>query len=152
MSLLSSRSGSGPKIELKSKECIDSVLQPLKDYITIKINGSLTCEDIFRTVENMAVNKTSVHSVSKQYENVARETSIRYHLKKSDIEELIQSNEKILLQDPKILKTSKSYEFAVDFTNDPYYGKTDSSCEKYVYVDRLRSQKFFLLLHLPLHQ
>ncbi len=98
-------------------------MQPLKDYITM-INGSLTCEDIF-TVENMAVNKTSVHSVSKQYENVARETSIRYHLKKSDIEELIQSNEKILLQDPKILKTSKSYEFAVDFTNDPYYGKTD---------------------------
>ena len=64
MSLLSSKSGYSPKIELKSKECIDSILQPLIDHVTIKINGSLTSEDIFRTVVNMAVNKTSVHSVS----------------------------------------------------------------------------------------
>jgi putative transposase len=53
------------------------------------------------------------------------------------MEELIKSNEKILLQEVvKTLKTDKSYEFAVDYTNDPYYGKTDSSNEKYV----IRSQ------------
>jgi len=133
MSLLPSKPGYGPKIELTSKKCIDAVLQPLNDHVTIKINGSLTCEDIFRTVVNMAVNKTSVHCVSKQYQDIACETSILYHLKKLDIEELILSNEKILLQNPiKTLKTDKSYEFAVDFTNDPYYGKTDSSFEKYV--------------------
>jgi putative transposase len=53
------------------------------------------------------------------------------------MEELIKSNEKILLQEVvKTLKTGKGYEFAVDYTNDPYYGKTDSSNEKYV----IRSQ------------
>jgi putative transposase len=47
------------------------------------------------------------------------------------MEELIKSNEKILLQEVvKTLTTDKSYEFAVDYTNDPYYGKTDSSNEK----------------------
>ena len=133
MSLLPSKSGYGPKIELKSKECIDAVLQPLKDHVTIKINGSLTCEDIFRTVVNMSVGKNSVHSVSKQYQDVACETSLRYHLKKLNMEELIKSNEKILLQEPiKTLKTGKSYEFAIDLTDDPYYGKIDSSNEKYV--------------------
>ena len=133
MSLLPSKSGSGPKIELKSKECIDAVLQPLKDHVTIKINGSLTCEDIFRTVVNMSVNKNSVHSVSKQYQDVACETSLRYHLKKLNMEELIKSNEKILLQELiKTLKTGKSYEFAIDLTDDPYYGKIDLSNEKYV--------------------
>lgn len=137
MSFLPSKSGYGPKIELKSKECIDAVLQPLKDHVTIKINGSLTCEGIFRTVVNMSVNKNSVHSVSKQYQDVACETSLRYHLKKLNMEELIKSNEKILLQELiKTLKTDKSYEFAVDLTNDPYYGKTDLSNEKYV----IRSQ------------
>src|SRR5665647_384854 len=50
MSLLSHKHGSSPKIELKSKECIDLVLQPLKYHVTIKVNGSLTSEDIFRTV------------------------------------------------------------------------------------------------------
>ncbi len=49
------------------------------------------------------------------------------------MDELIKSNENILLQEIiETLKTGKSYEFAVDYTNDPYYGKKDSSNEKYV--------------------
>ena len=133
MSLLSYKRNYSPEIGLKSKECIDSVLKPLTDHVTIKVNGSLTSEDIFLTVMSMSVEKNSVHSVSKQYHNVACETSLRYHLKKLNMEELINSNEKILLQEPiKTLKTGKSYEFAIDLTDDPYYGKIDSSNEKYV--------------------
>ena len=133
MSLLSNKRVYDHKFGLKSKECIDSVLKPLTDHVTIKVNGSLTSEDIFLTVMSMSVDKNSVHSVSKQYHNVACETSLRYHLKKLNMEELINSNEKILLQEPiKTLKTSKSYEFAIDLTDDPYYGKIDSSNEKYV--------------------
>ena len=82
MSFLSYKHGFSPKIELKSKECIDLVLQPLKYHVTIKVNGSLTSENIFRTVVSMAVDNNSVHSVSKQYQDVACETSLRYHLKK----------------------------------------------------------------------
>ena len=81
----------------------------------------------------MAVDKNSVHSVAKQYLDVACETSLRYHLKKLNMDELIKSNEKILLQEiVKTLKTGKSYEFAADYTNDPYYGEIDPSNEKYV--------------------
>ena len=82
MPFLSYKHGNNPRIELKSKICIDTVLQPLKDHITIKVNGSLTSEDIFRTVVSMAVDKNSVHSVSKHYQDVACETSLQYHLKK----------------------------------------------------------------------
>ena len=137
MSLLSNKPRYKPIIELKSKKCIETVLQPLSDHVTIKINGSLTCEDVFRTVVSMAVNRNSVHSVSTRYQDVACETSLRYHLKKLNMDELIKSNENILLQQVlNTLKTDKSYEFAADYTNDPYYGKTDSSNEKYV----IRSQ------------
>ena len=126
-----------PKIELKSNKCIDTILKPLSDHVTIKINGYLTSEDIFRTVISMSVNRNSVHSVTARYQDFACETSLRYHLKKLNMEELIKSNEKILLQEAlKTLKTGKSYEFAADYTNNPYYGKTDSSNEKYV----IRSQ------------
>ena len=152
MSFLPSKSGYGPKIELKSKGCIDAVLQPLKDHVTIKINGSLTCEGIFRTVVNMSVNKNSVHSVSKQYQDVACETSLRYHLKKLNMEELIKSNEKILLQELiKTLKTDKSYEFAIDITDDPYYGKIDSSNEKYVISGQAKKSTNSFYSYLPLH-
>src|SRR5450756_1949498 len=117
MSLLPSEHVYSPKIGLKSKECIDFVLQPLKDHVTIKVNGSLTSEDIFRTVVSMAVDKNSVHSVSKQYQDVACETYLRYYLKKLNMEELIKSNEKILLQELiKTLKTGKSYE-SVSYTH-----------------------------------
>ena len=63
MSFLSSKGGYSSKIELKSKYCIDSVLEPLISHITLRINGSLTSEDFIRTVVNMAVNKSSIHSV-----------------------------------------------------------------------------------------
>ena len=112
MSLLSNKLGFNPKIELKSKKCIDTLLQPLSDHVTIKINGSLTSEDIFRTVISMSVNKNSVHSVTARYQDVACETDLRYHLKKLNMEELIKSNEKILLQELiKTLKTGKSDTF-----------------------------------------
>jgi len=133
MSLLSYKPVYRPKIELKSKECIDAILQPLKDHVTIKINGSLTSEDVFRNVFSMAVNRNSVHSITTQYQDVACETSLLYRIKKLNMEERIKSNEKILLQEViKTLKTGKSYEFAANYTNDPYYGKKDQSNEKYV--------------------
>ena len=121
------------KVELRSKECVEHVLQPLVEHIGIPINGSLTCQDLYQTIIGMAVDQNSVHSISKRYHKVPCETSIRHHLKKLDMDELIESNEKILMQMAiENLKTEKKYEFAIDYTNDPYYGKTDTSNEKYV--------------------
>lgn len=121
------------RIELRSKECIDNILQPLVDNIQIPINGSLTSKEIFQTAISLAVNKNSIHSVQKRYEKVPCETSLRYHLKKLDLEKLMEVNNKILIQKPiESLETNKKYEFAIDFTNDPYYGEIDTSNEKYV--------------------
>ena len=133
MSLLSYKRSFSPKIGLKSKECIDLILKPLTDHVTIKVNGSLTSKDIFLTVMSMSVENNSVHSILKHYLDVACETSLQYHLKKLNMEELIESNEKILFQELiKTLKTGKSYDFAIDLTDDPYYGKVDSTNENYV--------------------
>ncbi len=133
MSFLPFNSRTNNKIELKPKQCIDTVLKPLIDNIDIKINGPLTHNDIFYTAICMAVNNSSVHSASKHYHEIPCETSLRYHLKKLNLEELIKVNESILLQAfISTLKAEKKYEFAIDFTNDPYYGTTDSSNEDYV--------------------
>ena len=122
-----------PRTESGYKECIDNVLKPLIDYIDIPINGSLTSKDIFHTTISMAVDNNSIHSIIKRYEKIPCETSIRYHLKKLDMNDLIESNEKIMIQKPiESLKPEKKYEFAIDYTNDPYYGNIDISNEKYV--------------------
>jgi len=67
MHILSNKPGYRPLIELKSSKCIDTKLQPLSDHVTIKINGSLTSADIFRTAVSMAVNRNSIHSATTQY-------------------------------------------------------------------------------------
>ncbi|WP_321429855.1 ISH3 family transposase [uncultured Methanolobus sp.] len=137
MSLLSFNSSPHSKVELRPKKCIDSVLKPLTDNIDIKINGSLTCKDLFYASICMSIENSSIHSMSKHYQDIPCETSTRYHLRKLNLEELVRINNKILLQGPiNTLKTDKEYEFAIDFTNDPYYGGTDSSNENYV----IRSQ------------
>ena len=133
MVLKPQRSTCIPRIELRSKECIENVLKPLIDHVEIPINGSLTSKDIFHTTISMAVDKNSIHSFTKRYDKIPCETSIRYHLKKLDMNDLIKSNEKIMMQKPiESLKPEKKYEFAIDYTNDPYYGNIDISNEKYV--------------------
>ena len=68
--------------------------------------------------------------MSKHYQDISCETSTRYHLQRLNLEEPIRLNAKVLLQGPiSTLKTEKKYEFAIDFTNDPYYGGTDPSNE-----------------------
>jgi putative transposase len=62
-------------------------LKPLPDHATININGSLTSEDVFRTVVSMAVNRNSVHSVTAQHKDVECETSLRYHLEKLNVDD-----------------------------------------------------------------
>jgi putative transposase len=137
MSFLPYKSHSVSKVVLKPKQCIDTVLKPLIDNIDIKINGPLTPTDIFCTAICMALDNSSVHSASKHYLEIPCETSLRYHLKKLSLEELIQINESILLQGSvNSLKPDKKYEISIDFTNDPYYGAIDSSNEDYV----IRSQ------------
>lgn len=122
-----------PRVKLRSKECIDTFLKPLTDNIKIKINDSLICKDLFHTAVCMAVDKGSVHSISKNYQKVVCETSIRHHFQKLDLDQLVRINDKFILQETlKILKKDKEYEFAIDFTNDPYYGEIDSSNENYV--------------------
>lgn len=67
MSFFTNNLVNSSKLELKSKYRIYLVLQHLTSHVTLKINGSLTSEDIIRTVVSLAVDKNSVHSVSKQY-------------------------------------------------------------------------------------
>jgi len=97
MSFLSSNSGTCEKVELRPKQCIDAALKPLLENIDIRINGSLNSKDLFYTAMCMAVDKSSVHSASKHYQEIPCETSLRYHLRQLSLEELIQANENILL-------------------------------------------------------
>jgi hypothetical protein len=68
------------------------------------------------------------------------------------MDELIISNENILLQKPlKTLKTGKYYGFYVDLTNGPYYGKTDLSNKKYVIRSQTKKSTNSFYLYISLY-
>ncbi|MDN5310420.1 MAG: hypothetical protein PWP14_1814 [Methanolobus sp.] len=97
MSFLSFNSSTCDKIELRPKQCIDTVPKPLLENINIKINGPLSSKELFNAAICMAVDNSPVHSASKHYQEIPCETPLRYHFKKLILEELIQVNESILL-------------------------------------------------------
>ena len=65
MSFFTNKPGNISKLELNSKYCVDYVLEPLMSHVTLKINGSLSSEDIIRTVVSLAVDKNSVSMAVK---------------------------------------------------------------------------------------
>ena len=87
----------------------------------------------------MAVNKQSIHSISQSLTLAPCETSMRYHLNKLNITELEIVNSHILSCNAhEILKDGEAYEFATDFTHDPYYGETVGENEDYILRNRLK--------------
>jgi putative transposase len=86
----------------------------------------------------MSANKLSVHSLPKVVEKIPRETSFRYHLSKIDLESLLEVQSKILTYTKdQILTRGKSYHFAIDFTNDPYYGDIVDANDGYVIKSKM---------------
>lgn len=122
---------------ISEKECFNRAVSALDNIIEIPIRGKLYQRKIIEAVVGMASNQDSIHSIAKSLKNIPCETSLRHHLKKLDFDFLLENNTDILLSDAiLLLNRKKSYRFAIDFTHDPYYGKTTSENSDYI----IRSQ------------
>jgi len=124
---------------VKPKECCALVVESLDYHLTIPIRGKLNQRDIFQTLVGMASIHKSIHSITQMVNEVACETSLRYHLKKIGIEDLERASTAILAHSlGQVLTSGESYQFAIDYTNDPYYGTTNSLNEDYVIHSKLK--------------
>jgi len=118
---------------VKPKECCALTVEALDHHLTIPIRGKLTQKDVFQTLVGMASMHKSIHSITQTLSNVACETSLRYHLKKLSMEDLERASAAILAYSlSSVLVPGESYQFAIDYTHDPYYGDTSSVNENYV--------------------
>lgn len=121
----------------RAEECCEIAVDAVARHITIPINGSLKPRTIIQSLVGMSTNNLSIHSITQIVERIPCETSVRYHLSKLDLESLQTVQSKILSYSQNtILKPGKSYHFAVDFTNDPYYGTIVESNRDYVIKSR----------------
>jgi putative transposase len=118
---------------LRAKECSDYVVDVLNSHITIPINGKIKQKTLIRMLVGMAAEKQSIHSIRSSLSSVTCETSCRYHLAKLNHEYLEDEASSILLDIPdSVLKSGKSYRFAIDYTDDPYYGEIEGENADFV--------------------
>jgi putative transposase len=126
------------KKEIRAEDCSEIAVDAINRNLTIPINGSLTQKTIIRSLVGMSANKLSVHSINKVVEKVPCETSFRYHLSKLDLDSLQEIQSKILTYTrDQLLVPGKSYQFAIDFTNDPYYGEIVGANEGFVIKSKM---------------
>jgi len=85
----------------------------------------------------MAAMQQSVHSIARVLEKSPCETSLRYHLAKLSMHDLETVNTAILGHKLfSVLTPGRAYTFAIDYTNDPYYGTVVPDNEGYVIRSR----------------
>lgn len=131
---------------IRSKECSHLAVEALDRNLQLPIQGSLEKKTIFQALTGIATQRLSIHSLGLTVEKVPCETSFRHHLTKIDHVSLEHVNHKILTNSShKILKSGKSYKFAIDYTLDPYYGEITKENEGFVIKSRLQrsTTKFY---------
>jgi len=127
------------KNEIRAEECSELAVNALNRNLTISINGTLRQKTLIQSLVGMSANKLSVHSLNKSVEKVPCETSVRYHLSKVDLNSLLELQSKILTySNDQILVPGKSYHFAIDFTDDPYYGEIVEANKDYVIKGKMK--------------
>ena len=121
------------------KECCDLAVAALDQHVSIPIHGSLTQTAVFQTLIGLTTMQQSIHSISTMLEKSPCETSLRYHLAKLRMDDLEAANTIILThQVSSVLTPGKAYTFAIDYTNDPYYGRVSSENKGYIIRSQLK--------------
>ena len=124
---------------VRPNECCALAVAALDRHVRLPIQGSLTQTTVFRTLVGMAAMQQSVHSIARVLERSPCETSLRYHLAKLSMDDLEAVNTAILGHAiSSVLTPGRAYTFAIDYTNDPYYGTVVPDNEGYVIRSRLK--------------
>lgn len=127
------------KNEIRAEDCFEIAVNVINRHLTISINGALKQKTLIQSLVGMSANKLSVHSINQAVEKVPCETSVRYHLSKVDLESVLEFQSKILTySNDQILVYGKSYHFAIDFTDDPYYGEIIEANKDYVLKSKMK--------------
>lgn len=126
-------------------ECFSPALKILDRYIPIKTQGKWDQKQIHTCTLGMAAERLSIHSIQSLVKNSPSETPFRNHLSKLDIYDLENINHELLAN--KILDViprEDSVKFAIDETDDPYYGDITPMNREYVVKYKVKkSTKFF---------
>ena len=109
---------------LDGAKCIKPVVKLLVKHVPMFIRSSQTPNQFFKVLTSLAIQKLSIHSIQLPGSNIPSENSLHHNLKKIDIEQLETVNHLMLAEQVKpFIIPGKKYAFAIDLTDDLYYGE-----------------------------
>jgi putative transposase len=126
-------------------ECFSPALKSLEKYIPIKTQGKWDQKQIHTCSLGMASEKLSIHSIQSMIKNSPTETPFRNHLAKIDINDIENINHDLLANNVlDFIPREDPVKFAIDETDDPYYGEITLMNMEYVVKSKVKkSTKFF---------
>jgi len=127
---------------LTGSRCIAPVVKSLLTNIPLSIRSELTPKLFFKVLTSLSIQRLSIHSIQSLGSKIPCECSLHHHLKKINLKTLKKVNHLMYAEQIKpLIKPGKKYEFAVDFTDDPYYG--DKNGDYFVGRKRKASTNYF---------
>ena len=109
---------------LDGAKCINPIVKLLFKHVPMSIRSSQTPNQFFKVLTSLAIQKLSIHSIQRPGSNIPSENSLHHNLKKIDIGQLETVNHLMFAEQVKpFIIPGKKYSFAIDITDDPYYGE-----------------------------
>jgi putative transposase len=134
-----------PHKELLNDEVLNLSVNVIRDMLNLKSSPNTVYNDktIIYHLLNAAASRTSVNNVSNICVDSPSEGTIRYHLRNIDLNDFQQNlNEKFKIHAIKTVRLKRN-EFAVDFTNIPYYGEEENSGDTIKSKPKQGTSRFF---------
>ncbi len=137
---------------VRSFECVGPVLRSLEEFVPIETQGRWSQHDIYQCLVGMAVERLSVHSMDSMMSNRPCETSMWHHLGKIDMNQLMSANAGLLVNPVlDVMPDGKGCIFAIDITDDPYYGEVTDVNMDYVVGDRIKKSTNLFYRYISLY-
>lgn len=98
------------------------------------MQGEYNITILLRFIVALCLERQSIHSLQDLVVDKPSETTVRHHLSKLDMDWLKEINHKLMIEPIKdILPRDKKCYFAIDTTDDPYYGEITKENSDYIH-------------------
>lgn len=123
----------GLKLALNAQETLESTVSCLSEHISLKAEGALDLESLFKILVRAASQGETIEQTAKELKNVPTSNTIRSHLSQiNNFEDLeAELNTALKSQIPKGLK-KKRQSIAIDINLIPYYGEPSEAEKPYI--------------------
>ncbi len=135
--------------EPEATDCFNSVYQCLNTHPELPVRNTKIGRRVLHSII-VSSERLSVHPIQPM-ESVLSETSMRHHLSKLSMQEPENKAADLLLHPLDLLSEGKAYDFAIDVTLDPYYGKVTPENEKYILRGYISLASFLIFPSYPLY-